>query len=468
MKRELLAGFTGFGLCIATFVAPHRSTSATTPVTDCLLVVAPAAWRESLEPFVAERARQLGYPVEFLALESATEGARTGDAARFDAPELLKRELFARWKANRLSAVLLVGDADTLPIRFMTLDRGAVPAFNTAFYPSDLYYADLAHPDGSFDDWNRSRDGMHAQYFGEVHGETNKSDPMNFDAISYEPEIAVGRWPVSTAESASLVATKTLAHQRAVCARAPADEPTRVDFFFCGGWIDNRDRANALVSSLAATPQWNAQLHSYFDEAHLPTREAFASALKSSPAAMFHTGHGQPWGWEGCLDASMLTAHAPSVRPPLLFSIGCSTSEVCTQPPYQAYTDTAGVAHRGTNAGEVFIDFPPAPAPIQRGDHNSTSIAEEAVRQGTGGAIATIGCVTGSQPCAQTLLDGFVAAMVRAPDGTVGAWWRDAITHYVREERLEELTPTESWYPASVYFQGMKFVLLGDPTVRLQ
>ncbi len=446
--------------------------SCVTSPADCLLVVAPAAWRDALAPFVAERAQQLGYPVEFLALESAIDTAadsasQTGPAAaRFDACELLKRELFSRWKANRLSAVLLVGDADTLPVRFMTLDRGTTAAFDTAFYPSDLYYADLAHPDGSFDDWNASRDGIHAQYFGEVHGETNKSDRMNFDGISYDPEVAVGRWPVSSADAAATVASKTLAHQRAIRERAAG--AARVDLFFCGGWIDNKDRANALVAALASVPQWSAKSHSYFDAKRPPTREAFVDALNAAPAAIFHTGHGQPWGWEGCFDSATLAANEPSARPPLLFSIGCSTSEICTQPPYQAYTDTAGVAHKGTNAGEVFIDFPPAPAPIQRGDHNSTSIAEEAVRQGTGGAIATIGCVTGSQPCAQTLLDGVVAAMARTPDGAIGAWWREAITHYVREERLEELTPTESWYPASVYFQGMKFVLLGDPTVRLQ
>ncbi|MEY2785719.1 MAG: hypothetical protein RL277_1929, partial [Planctomycetota bacterium] len=35
-------------------------------------------------------------------------------------------------------------------------------------------------------------------------------------------------------------------------------------------------------------------------------------------------------------------------------------------------------------------------------------------------------------------------------------------------ERLMELKPGESWYPPSIFFQGMKFVYLGDPTVRLR
>ena len=36
------------------------------------------------------------------------------------------------------------------------------------------------------------------RYFGEVRGEKNKSDPINFDRIDYRPELAVGRWPVDT------------------------------------------------------------------------------------------------------------------------------------------------------------------------------------------------------------------------------------------------------------------------------
>ena len=40
--------------------------------------------------------------------------------------------------------MLLVGDATVLPVRYMVLDRVTPAAFDTAFYPSDLYYADVA------------------------------------------------------------------------------------------------------------------------------------------------------------------------------------------------------------------------------------------------------------------------------------------------------------------------------------
>jgi hypothetical protein len=79
---------------------------------------------------------------------------------------------------------LLVGDADLVPVRYMVLDRVTPHAFDYAFYPSDVYYADVARRDGSFDDWNARKDGFHANYFGEVRGEKNKTDAINHQAQS--------------------------------------------------------------------------------------------------------------------------------------------------------------------------------------------------------------------------------------------------------------------------------------------
>ena len=36
-----------------------------------------------------------------------------------------------------------------------------------------------------------------------------------------------------------------------------------------------------------------------------------------------------------------------------------------------------------------------------------------------------------------------------------------------REERLFDLVPTDSWYPPSIFFQGMKFVVFGDPALPM-
>src|SRR5205814_1253305 len=119
-----------------------------------------------------------------------TRGNATGDD-----PERLKRAIYQRWTGGgrALKYLLLVGDTDVMPVRYMVVDRNTEPAFNYAFYPSDLYYADLARADGSFEDWNAEKQGFHGAYFGEVRGEHFKDDPINYDHIDYHAELAVGR-----------------------------------------------------------------------------------------------------------------------------------------------------------------------------------------------------------------------------------------------------------------------------------
>src|SRR5262245_49949580 len=166
------------------------------------LVVAPAAWESTLAPFL--EARRHEFRVEFAPLEEALAGATGADP-----PERLKRHLYRAWKERGVRFVLLVGDADTLPVRFMVLDRVTAPAFDTAFYASDLYYADLADEAGDFDSWNASSEGFRARYFGEVRGEKNKEGPINADRVSYRPEIALGRCPVPDAASLAALVART-------------------------------------------------------------------------------------------------------------------------------------------------------------------------------------------------------------------------------------------------------------------
>ena len=67
-----------------------------------------------------------------------------------------------------------------------------------------------------------------------------------------------------------------------------------------------------------------------------------------------------------------------------------------------------------------------------------------------------------------TLLDGFVDALAQPGVPRVGDAWRAALAHYHAAEHLATLAPTADWYPPSVFFQGMKFLYLGDPTLRVR
>jgi hypothetical protein len=79
--------------------------------------------------------------------------------------------------------------------------------------------------------------------------------------------------------------------------------------------------------------------------------------------------------------------------------------------------------------------------------------------------VAYIGCNTGSQPCGLTLLDGFSASLAEHPGSCLGDCWAEAVSYYYDHEHLATLVPNNDWYPASIFFQGMKFMLYGDPTL---
>jgi hypothetical protein len=49
----------------------------------------------------------------------------------------------------------------------------------------------------------------------------------------------------------------------------------------------------------------------------------------------------------------------------------------------------------------------------------------------------------------------------------LGDCWVAAVRFYYEKEHLATLRPTPDWYPPSVFFQGMRFMLFGDPTLCL-
>lgn len=417
------------------------------------LAVAPAEWQDDLAPLVAARAAE-GYAARCVALEDAL--ADPAGARGADAPERLKLFLYEQWRDARLTHVLLVGDAGAMPLRFMLLDRVTAPACNVAFYASDLYYADLARADGSFDSWNENRLAEHAAYFGEVRGEHDKSGPINADAVSYLPEIAVGRWPVGGRAEVRALVAKTIAWDAAQAA------PTAL-LVHAGEWVDERPRLGARADELAAGG-WTVQ-RQFFGTESEPTPERVLAALTAGASLVLHAGHGSADGWHLCLGSGHL-ARLGAAPPAIYFSAGCSTAALVHEPPYESYLDVAGIPHRGTNAGEVFAAPPPAPAPLQPQRFLHSSFGTAVLLLPAGGAVAYIGCVTGSQPAAMSLLDGFAQAAAGGAS-TVGAAWRDAVIHYHAAERLAELQPDAGWYPPSIFFQGMKFILYGDPACRM-
>jgi hypothetical protein len=443
-------------------LAPGSHVRSAEPAEKGLLIVAPNAFHDSLATYVVHKRKQL--PTSLISLEQTLK-----DNEGVDDPEKLKHALFEAWKQQGIGYVLLVGDADVFPVRYMVLDRATKPAFDYAFYPSDLYYSDLANQAGEFDDWNGNKDSFHASYFGEVRGEANKSDPINFDDIDYRPDVAVGRWPVSTPEEVTTVAGKTMAYENAV---QSGEKPgLRKAALFCvGGWIDSRGAMDEAAEMLGEN--WSLEKRYYQgdrrnDKTPPPNERELIGLLNAGTGLALHAGHGNDDQWQECFPLRALDELTNADRLPVVISAGCSTARFATLPPYEAYVDVQGQEHTGTDKGEVFESPPPPPAVYQKGRFNPTGLGEQLLRRGPNGAAAYIGCNTGSQPCGLTLLAGFTHSYSNVENPRLGDCWAGAVTYYYDNQHLSELKPNDDWYPPSIFFQAMKFMCYGDPSLLL-
>ena len=132
-------------------------------------------------------------------------------------------------------------------------------------------------------------------------------------------------------------------------------------------------------------------------------------------------GTGRTRSWEQCFSVADLARDTQRRPPAGMISAGCTTARFATLPPYEAYVDVDGDEHRGTDHGEVFAAPPPPPAPYQKGEYNPTGLGEQLARAtARTGAVAYIGCNTGSQPCGLTLVEGFAQGLGQGRDAAPG------------------------------------------------
>jgi hypothetical protein len=452
-------------LALSAFGQPARSRG--------LLIVAPRALQDALAEYVQYKKTIL--PVESVSLESVL-----ASSPGVDDPEKLKRYIYDQWRRQHIGYVLLVGDRDAMPIRFMTSLKFST--FDYLFQPTDLYYADLARDDGSFNDWNSDKTSFHAGYFGEVNGERGR--PLNMDGIRYRPEIAVGRWPVSTPAAVEIIAAKSMAYERSIRSGTHPGLRTAA-IFHVQGWIDARDQLTRITRALPSG--WTSQRFLFQDgnsafRTAPPTETAVTAAFNRGAGLIIHAGHGETDSWLGypltyMVDGRKKVSEVLSTRGlgtihngdrlPVVISIGCSTAYFAPLGPNEPYVDTTGRAHPGEAHKEIFSGPPPPPSPYQPGKLSKDSLGKQLLEDGPSGAVAYIGSDMVAQPMAMTLLEGFMQSLRTSPDPHVGDLWSAAVRHYDEALGLEHLAADGDWVKPATFAQAMKFNLFGDPSLPM-
>ena len=104
-------------------------------------------------------------------------------------------------------------------------------------------------------------------------------------------------------------------------------------------------------------------------------------------------------------------------------------------------SNVRGVEHKGTNAGEVFKEPPPPPAPYQSSRFSPPGLGKQLLVGGPEGAVAYFGCNTGSQPCGLSLVEGFVRAWSQDKDARLGDCWAEAVRYYYDKDAWPNSSP---------------------------
>ena len=135
-----------------------------------------------------------------------------------DQPEKIKRGI-ADWHSRyRTKYVLLMGDSDVLPVRYITMDWNChtpepakITASDVVYSASDLYYADLYNASEDFADWDYDMNG----HYGELLGawKFTGTAPINYDRLDMHPDVAVGRVPASTSQEVRNYVDKVISYE---------------------------------------------------------------------------------------------------------------------------------------------------------------------------------------------------------------------------------------------------------------
>jgi hypothetical protein len=377
-----------------------------------------------------------------------------------DEAEKVKRCIAALHAPYGIRYVLLFGDSDVMPVRYTKTDRRSDHAADTAFYATDLYYAALYRSDGSFDDWDSNGNG----YYGELNGESH-SGPINIDGVSLTPTVAVGRVPASTVAEAKTYVDKAIRYENAA---SGGSWVTNAILLATHDWYQNACTTQDQIAThlTGFTTKTMSTGASPCSSAGKLTTSAVTNAMNQGVGLVGYIGHGSPaglafpGGW-GTGDIANLTNTG---KPFVMAVSGCDTAQFATLPPYRKYTDVNGVDHAGTAAGEHFNTTPPQPACLQKYHDPDADLATKITVGSKAGAVAYIGGITGMQ-----YSDPYTYFVEAMPDSwTVGDAWRSMIVKYYQVHGQPGSIPSPDWTAVARVHQPWKFMLFGDPSVRIR
>jgi len=415
------------------------------------LIMGPESWRDSMERFCQYK-QDTGISSAVVTCEAAEAGPGV------DAPDRIKRRIEHEHRVNGARLVLLVGDADRFPVRYI---KATSTEWGTLWYASDLYYADLYDSSGAFDDWDADGDGI----FAEMDFSKTASPSFNVDKINLYPDVVVGRVPASTLEEAERYFTKVRDYEYAARESAAYGFPTdwyRDALFVSGPGFGAVADLHAVPLASAGfritklkedDPSWAG------DSRQAQRHEKLRAALNNGAGVLYFRGHGNTNFMADWLTAQDVSLLENQQRLPIVVSMSCYTARFHVD--QNEYLTTMGVSWTG---GQDYFGDRPTPADLQP-KHDKDSLAEEFLVRRNTGAIAFIGATHKFEHGGQALAGYLFEAYRDAPQPpTLGSLWHQALHRFVATDLKGGTIGMGPYY---AFIHAHKVMLFGDPSLRL-
>jgi hypothetical protein len=165
-----------------------------------LLIIAPKKFANSLKPLVNHK-NSVGVRTRLVTLNDVYRQMFWHGR---DKAEKIKYFIKTAKEEWGITYVLLVGDFQTIPVRYVyNADNNSF--WNEPCFISELYYADLYDKNGNFSSWDSSNNGIYGEWYGDVAKDPN---------IDLYPDVYVGRLACVNEKEVKIMVQKIISYEK--------------------------------------------------------------------------------------------------------------------------------------------------------------------------------------------------------------------------------------------------------------
>jgi hypothetical protein len=432
-----------------------------------LLVLYPEELRSAL-PWLKIWKDYSGMPTGLVSVEAIDVDPRFANA--YDLPEKIKYAIAFAYRAHGTRYVMLMGDADKFPVRYVRHGRVNV-SWGVCWAPSDLYYADLFNQYGGFSNWDANGNHVYGEWWNPYSENETAPDfaTINMDDCDLRPDVAVGRVPASNRIEAIAYIAKVFDYEFHF---------TSDDFYqtllFNGDtdwmndhaaldWVEQNTLTGFSHKKCYRPSDYDSMSDSDQQYAKNEMRQCVFDTLTQGVGFTAFFGHGAPDTMGRILNKSDAPSVSKRTQTSVFFARACSTAMFHFIA--DKYQDVNGNLPPGSTTSNLhsWTDPRPEPMPLQPDYVDIDSMAEALLLRAFSGAVGYVGAHKGvhlaSVFIAQKFFESWDAGCHR-----LGDMWNHAVFAFANERLYSgDAIGKDPFQSHHIH----KYLLFGDPSLRV-